>query len=67
MYAIRSYYGIGLVGRNGAGKSTFLRVLSGALEPDEGSIARRRGLRVSVLPQRPVAAPGTILSSYNFV
>lgn len=55
---------IGLVGRNGSGKSTFLRVLSGALEPDDGSIARKRGLRVSVLPQSPVAAPGTRLAGF---
>jgi ATP-binding cassette subfamily F protein uup len=55
---------IGLVGRNGAGKSTFLRLLSGALEPDEGSIARKRGLKVSVLPQLPVAAPGTRLLDF---
>jgi len=34
---------IGLVGRNGAGKSTFLRVLAGVLEPDSGIIARRKG------------------------
>ncbi len=55
---------IGLVGRNGAGKSTFLRLLSGALEPDEGSIARKRGLKVSVLPQLPVAAPGMRLLDF---
>ena len=57
---------LGLVGRNGAGKSTFLRVLSGALEPDAGSIARRRGLRVSVLPQQPAAKPGTKLSEFLY-
>ena len=57
---------LGLVGRNGAGKSTFLRVLSGALEPDAGSIARRRGLRVSVLPQHPAAKPGTKLSEFLY-
>ncbi len=55
---------IGLVGRNGAGKSTFLRLLSGALEPDEGSLARKRGLKVSVLPQAPAASPGTTLAAF---
>lgn len=55
---------IGLVGRNGAGKSTFLRLLSGALEPDEGSIARKRDLKVSVLPQLPIAAPGLSLLDF---
>ncbi len=42
---------IGLVGRNGSGKSTFLRILAGALEPDAGNVARRRGLVVGYLPQ----------------
>jgi len=55
---------IGLVGRNGAGKSTFLRILSGSLEPDDGTIARKRGLRVAVLPQLPVALPGTKLAEF---
>jgi ATP-binding cassette subfamily F protein uup len=55
---------IGLVGRNGAGKSTFLRVLSGALEIDEGTLARKRGLAVSVLPQNPIATPGMSLRDF---
>ena len=42
---------IGLVGRNGSGKSTFLRILAGQLEPDAGNVARRRGLVVGYLPQ----------------
>lgn len=42
---------MGLVGRNGSGKSTFLRILAGALEPDSGTVARRRGLVVGYLPQ----------------
>ena len=42
---------MGLVGRNGSGKSTFLRILAGILEPDSGTVARRRGLVVGYLPQ----------------
>jgi ATP-binding cassette subfamily F protein uup len=57
---------LGLVGRNGAGKSTFLRLLSGALEPDDGRIARRRGLRVSILPQLPVAPAGATLADFLY-
>ncbi len=42
---------IGLVGRNGSGKSTFLRILAGELQPDTGTVARRRGLVAGYLPQ----------------
>ena len=42
---------VGLVGRNGAGKSTFLRILAGELPPDEGLITRQRGTVVGYLPQ----------------
>jgi len=40
-----------LIGRNGTGKSTLLRVLSGELEPDAGSVWRQPGLRVGRLTQ----------------
>jgi ATP-binding cassette subfamily F protein uup len=42
---------IGLVGRNGCGKTTFLRILAGLQSPDEGSIVRRRDLVVGYLSQ----------------
>jgi ATP-binding cassette subfamily F protein uup len=42
---------IGLVGRNGSGKSTFLRIAAGALEPDGGVFTRRRDLVTGYLPQ----------------
>src|SRR5271166_4932701 len=42
---------IGMVGRNGSGKSTFLRILTGLQEPDKGSMTRRRDLAVGYLPQ----------------
>jgi ATP-binding cassette subfamily F protein uup len=55
---------IGLVGDNGAGKTTLLKVVAGQLEADSGTIARKRGLAVSFLEQRPVFAPGTTLSAF---
>jgi len=42
---------LGLVGRNGAGKTTFLRVLAGLQTPDSGVVDRQRDLVVSYLPQ----------------
>jgi ATP-binding cassette subfamily F protein uup len=42
---------IGLVGRNGCGKTTFLRILAGLQSPDSGDLSRRRDLVVSYLPQ----------------
>ncbi len=42
---------VGLVGRNGAGKSTFLRILAGELEADSGELTRQRGTIVGYLPQ----------------
>jgi len=42
---------IGLVGGNGAGKSTVLRILAGTGEVDGGELIRRRGLSVATLPQ----------------
>jgi ATP-binding cassette subfamily F protein uup len=42
---------LGLVGRNGAGKTTFLRILAGLLTPDSGVVARQKDLVVSYLPQ----------------
>lgn len=42
---------VGLVGRNGCGKSTFLRIAAGVLEPDGGQMTRRRDLVTGYLPQ----------------
>ena len=44
---------IGVVGVNGTGKSTLLKILCGMEEPDSGVVMRRNGLRVSFLPQMP--------------
>ena len=42
---------IGLVGRNGCGKTTFLKLLAGLQSPDGGDVAKQRDLVVSYLPQ----------------
>ena len=41
----------GLIGANGAGKSTFLKILSGELEPTNGEVIMNDGERLSVLQQ----------------
>ena len=44
---------VGVIGINGTGKSTFLRVLSGQIEPDQGTVTRDPNVQVSFLPQNP--------------
>jgi sulfate-transporting ATPase len=48
---------IGLLGLNGAGKSTVLRLMAGADEEYDGEITRQAGIRVGYLPQEPVLDP----------
>ena len=45
---------VGIIGINGTGKSTFLKVLAGALEADEGKIVRSPNAQISYLSQNPV-------------
>ncbi len=49
--AIHENERVGMVGRNGSGKTTFLKILAGKLEPDSGEIIRRRELVTGYLPQ----------------
>ena len=41
----------GLIGANGAGKTTFLKILSGEIEPSQGEVTMNPGERLSVLKQ----------------
>lgn len=52
-FAIQAGERIGLIGRNGAGKSSLLRLLDGRTQPDDGDIARSSGLRVATVEQEP--------------
>jgi ATP-binding cassette subfamily F protein 3 len=52
---IRPGQRVGLVGHNGTGKTTVLRVVAGEAEPDEGEVHRRGRIRVGYLPQHAVS------------
>lgn len=48
---------IGLIGINGTGKSTLLKIAAGLEEPDQGTVVRGRNLYIRFLPQNPVFEP----------
>ena len=50
-----------LLGRNGEGKSSLIKIIHGSLAPDSGEIARQQGLRIGMLEQEvPGNMPGTV-------
>jgi len=51
---------LGVVGINGTGKSTLLRVLAGRLGPDAGVVRQGRGAHTAYLDQSPTLPPGTV-------
>ena len=55
---------IGIIGINGTGKTTFLRILAGLEEADEGQVIRQNGLRLSYLSQHPQFPEGATILSY---
>ena len=55
---------VGCVGRNGEGKTTFLRLLTGELTPDGGKVQLTRGARMGYVEQRPAFAEGVTVRSY---
>ncbi len=55
-----------LLGRNGTGKTTLLRLLQGNLDPDKGAIVRQQGLRTAMLPQQvPLDLHGSIFDEVS--
>ena len=49
---------IGIVGRNGGGKSTLLKIMASTLEPDAGRVAKSNAVRIGILSQTDTAAMG---------
>src|SRR5215469_11858385 len=52
---------VGLVGPNGVGKTTLLRILAGLDRPDDGEVRLHAGARAGLLEQQPVFTPGRAL------
>jgi ATP-binding cassette subfamily F protein uup len=57
---------VGVVGRNGGGKTTLVSLLAGRVEPDSGRVTRTRGVRVGYLTQRDDFADGATVRSAVF-
>ena len=57
---------IGIIGINGTGKTTLLRMIAGVEEPDEGQIVKQNGIRLAYLPQHPVFPKDATVLSYAF-
>lgn len=63
-FAINEGEKVGLIGINGTGKSTLLRIAAGLEEPDEGTVVRGRNLDIRFLSQTPVFQEGeTVLEA----
>ncbi len=57
---------LGLVGRNGTGKSSLLSVMAGVQQPDAGAVDRRRGTRIGLLDQHPQFDSGMSVRAVAF-
>lgn len=63
-FAVNEGEKIGVIGINGTGKSTLLRLVTGLEEPDQGTVTRGRNLDIRYLPQNPKFTPkDTVLQS----
>ena len=57
-FALETAERVALIGRNGTGKSSLLKILAGLDKPDDGLLQVERGLRRTYVPQEPLFAPG---------
>lgn len=63
-YGIHEGDKIGIIGINGTGKTTLLKIIAGLEEPDEGQVVKQKGLRIAYLPQNPEFPEGATVLSY---
>jgi len=63
-YGIHEGDKIGIIGINGTGKTTLLKIIAGIEETDEGEVICQNGLRITYLPQNPKFPDGATVLSY---
>lgn len=63
-YGIHEGDKIGIIGINGTGKTTLLKIIAGLEETDEGQVIRQNGLRITYLPQNPEFPKDSTVLSY---
>ena len=63
-YGIHQRDKIGIIGINGTGKTTILKIIAGLEEPDEGQVIMQNGLRITYLPQNPEFPPNATILDY---
>jgi len=63
-YGIHEGDKIGIIGINGTGKTTLLKIIAGLEEPDEGKVIKQNGLRITYLPQNPEFPKEATVLSY---
>jgi ATP-binding cassette subfamily F protein uup len=56
-FALETSERVGLIGRNGTGKSSLLKIIAGLEKPDDGELRLQQGLRLALVAQEPVLDP----------
>jgi ATP-binding cassette subfamily F protein uup len=65
-FSLESGERVGLIGRNGAGKSSLLKILGGMEKPDDGMVQFQQGVRLAFVAQEPLLNPGdTVFTSVS--
>ena len=57
-FSLETQERVGLIGRNGAGKSSMLKILGGMEKPDDGTLQVQTGTRISYVAQEPILDGG---------
>ncbi|HEY8050637.1 MAG TPA: ATP-binding cassette domain-containing protein [Ramlibacter sp.] len=58
-FALEAQERVGLIGRNGAGKSSLLKILAGIEHADDGTLQLQQGITIAYVPQEPAFAEGS--------